>query len=137
MSVKKPRKSNDNERQRLIKELDRVTSVYVRQRGMDKNGFNRCYTCGGLYHWKELDCGHYIKRRYLHTRWDLDNVRPQCWYCNRTLGGNYGVYEAKIADELGKDNVQKLWDKAYRMDKIPTTTLREMLENLKKMQKSS
>lgn len=126
--VVRRRSSDSSERQRLIKELDRVTSLYVRQKGMDKNGFNYCYTCGGRYHWKSLDCGHYIKRRYLHTRWDLDNVRPQCQNCNRTLGGNYGVYEKKIANELGKDNVLKLWDKAYDTSKISAVELEQRLK---------
>lgn len=128
--VRVPRK--DADRQSLIKRLDKLTSLYVRQNGADRQGFNVCYTCGARHHWKDLDCGHYIKRRYLHTRWDLSNVRPQCRNCNRTLGGNYKIYEPKIIKELGQDNVQKLWDKAYNTSKIPTTVLEGLAEDLKK-----
>ena len=124
-------KSSNSERQRLIRELDKYVSLYVRRKDADKNGLVYCYTCGVRGHWKSMDCGHYIKRRYLHTRWDLLNVRKQCQFCNRTLGGNYGVYEKKIREELGTDNVQKLWDKAYKTDKIPTVMLEVMLEEIK------
>lgn len=75
---KKVLKKDTLNRQSIISQLDKYTSIYIRQRGMDKNGYNTCYTCGARYHWKDMDCGHYIKRRYLHTRWDLNNLRPQC-----------------------------------------------------------
>lgn len=125
------KRSGASERQRLIKQLDTLTSLYIRQKGIDRNGFNTCYTCGARYHWKEMDCGHYIKRRYLHTRWNLTNVLVQCVICNRTLGGNYKVYEPKIRAELGTDEVQKLWDLAYKTDKISTIELEQMIEDMK------
>lgn len=88
-----------------------------------------------------MDCGHYIKRRYLQTRWDLNNVRVQCQLCNRQLNGNYRVYEPKIQKELGIDFVQKMWDKAIKSEKIPTPMLGIMLERIKEkyknLQKSS
>lgn len=130
------RQSGGSNRQKLIRELDRVTSLYVRSKDADRFGFNYCYTCGGKYQWKLMDCGHYIKRRYLHTRWDLDNVHVQCQVCNRNLGGNYGVYERKMKAQYGADGVLKLWDKAYRKDKIPTVTLEIMLAEMKQKLKS-
>lgn len=81
VDLKKPKKvikPTSLNRQAIIKKLDKFTSLYVRQKGADKNGIATCYTCGARYYWKDMDCGHYIKRRYLHTRWDLNNVRPQC-----------------------------------------------------------
>lgn len=54
-----------------------------------------------------------------------------CQFCNRALNGNYGVYEPKIKQELGVDNVQKMWDKAYKTDKIPTILLSLMLKEIK------
>lgn len=55
-----------------------------------------------------------------------------CRICNRTLGGNYKVYEPKISCELGQDTVLKMWDEAYRTDKIPTITLEKMLVEIKR-----
>lgn len=135
--VYKATKSTSNyERQKLIKELDRIVSLYVRQKGMDKRGYNVCYTCGARLPWKMMDCGHYIKRRYLQTRWDLNNVRPQCQYCNRNLNGNYRIYEPKIQKELGVDFVQKMWDKAMKVEKISTPILSLMLEKIKEKYKN-
>ena len=128
--------SNSYERQKLIKDLDKYVSLFIRTKNADKRGFNTCYTCGARYHWKDLDCGHYIKRRYLQTRWDLNNVRPQCRNCNRILNGNYKVYEPKIKAELGADNVLKMWDKALKNDKISTPMLSIMLEEIKEKYKN-
>ena len=52
--------------------------------------------------------------------------------CNRYKNGNYAVYEPKIKAELGVDEVQKLWDKAYDKTKISTIELAEMLTQIKK-----
>ncbi len=139
VNLKKPKKVLKHDalnRQAIIKKLDKLTSLYVRQKGMDKNGYNTCYTCGARYHWKDMDCGHYIKRRYLHTRWDLNNVRVQCQFCNRTLNGNYAVYEPKIKRELGVDEVQKMWDKAYDTSKISTILLYMMVDEMEKRLKN-
>lgn len=125
------KKYHSSKRQNLIKELDHLTSLYVRQKNADKYGMNICYTCGRKFFWKDLDCGHYIKRRFLNTRWDLDNLRPQCQYCNRNLGGNYRIYENKIANELGQEAVMKLWDKAYSQQKILDVELEQMIIEMK------
>ena len=52
--------------------------------------------------------------------------------CNCYRNGNYSVYEPKIKRELGVDEVQKLWDKAYSRVKIPTYELDEKLKQIKK-----
>ena len=136
-TVTKTKKTTTSyDRQRLINELDTAVSLYVRQKGADKHGFNYCYTCGGKYHWKDMDCGHYIKRRYLQTRWDLNNVRPQCRACNRLKNGNYRVYEPRLCQELGTDFVQKMWDRALKAEKISTPMLSIMLEDIKKKYKN-
>lgn len=120
----------ENHRKTLVKRLDKLTSEYVRRSFANKQGIVLCYTCGSPFHWKNLDCGHFIKRRYLNTRWELQNLRPQCRTCNRTLGGNYEVYNRKMIRELGEDGVQKLWDKAYSDRKIPTVELELMIEKM-------
>lgn len=136
VSKSRPSTSSSYERQKLIKELDKAVSLYVRQKGMDKFGYNTCYTCGARLPWRQLDCGHYIKRRYLQTRWELNNVRPQCQICNRNLNGNYKVYEPKIRQELGTDFVQKMWDKALSGEKISTPMLEVILQKIQEKYKN-
>lgn len=72
---------------KLKKELDRVFSIFIRTRGMNENGMNQCVTCGRVEHWKNLDAGHYVPRQDLATRWDEQNVWPQCKPCNGFRGG--------------------------------------------------
>lgn len=123
--------TSDNERKKLIKELDKYFSLYIRWYYANPEGLDTCYTCGRTLPVYEAQCGHYIKRGYYNTRWELSNCRVQCKVCNEYKGGNYSVYEPKIKRELGVDEVQKLWDKAYSRVKIPTYELDEKLKQLK------
>ena len=66
------------DRRKLIKRLDTLVSQYVRYKDSDRYGKVSCYTCGARYHWKDVDCGHFISRKYQGTRWDLQNLRVQC-----------------------------------------------------------
>ena len=130
--VSSSKKYEQSKRRKLIKELDKYTSLICRLGASDKFGAATCYTCGKSDIWKNFDCGHYIKRSYQYTRWLQANVRPQCVACNRYKNGNYLVYEPKIKAELGEDEVLKLWDKAYDKRKIPTYELEEMLVKIKR-----
>ena len=107
----KPRKANGKgrvatkPRQRsygaLKRELDRVFSIWTRRRFADANGMARCVTCGSLKPWKELQCGHFVKRHHLATRWHPLNCAPQCPSCNVFMGGNYAAYAAWGVDRYG------------------------------------
>lgn len=70
-------------KERLIKELDRVFSIVIRKMYADEHGFVNCATCQApRRHWTELTCGHYRKRRHMKTRWMIKNAGPQCSECN-------------------------------------------------------
>lgn len=85
----------------LKKKLDKVFSIYIRQRGMDDGGTNTCVTCGVLKHWKELQCGHWISSIHLSTRWHPLNAHAQCSTCNVLRRGNYPEYEKYMRTEYG------------------------------------
>lgn len=70
MKIKKPKKPA---RKSLVKELDRVFSLFIRAR--DK----RCVTCGTS---ENLTCGHLFSRVAYSTRWNEDNCACQCAGCN-------------------------------------------------------
>lgn len=122
-------------RKTLVKRLDEVTSKYVRLYYADKRGEARCYTCGVLKNWKELDCAHFIKRGNIHTRFDLDNLRVCCQKCNRYLAGNYEIYEKKLRKELGEDKYNQLMQKSQQNNKISTVELEILLDERKKLLK--
>lgn len=87
---------------RLKSSLDAIFSIYIRA----KYG-KTCYTCGGQ---GTLQCGHFISRSYLATRWDESNARPQCVGCNIWGHGKFLDFEEHLVKELGADRVQELKD---------------------------
>lgn len=119
-------------RKSAIRRLDQLTSEYVRRKSSNRNGIATCYTCGVRKDWREMDCGHYIKRSRINTRWDLDNLRCQCKECNQILSGNYGIYHTKIKNELGEEKINDLFNKARSCHKITTPEIYDMIEEMKK-----
>jgi len=67
---------------KLKKKLDTIFSLYIRLRSADDNGNNQCCTCGKIDNWRNLQCGHFVSRRYLATRFHEANCFPQCVSCN-------------------------------------------------------
>lgn len=73
---------------------------------------NTCYTCnktgleGSNWHTghflPKASCGAFLK-------YDLRNLRPQCYNCNINLGGNGAEFYRKMVNELGNDFVAKLF----------------------------
>jgi hypothetical protein len=78
-----------------------VFSEYVRRRGADAGGTERCYTCGAPNHWKALQCGHAIGGRHNAVLFDEDICRPQCVRCNVMLRGNYPIFTTNLIKENG------------------------------------
>lgn len=76
-------------RQRLIRQIDRTFSLFVRWSAADGEGMARCFTCKRRAYWSTLECGHFQSRQFLHGRWMLDNVAVQCRQCNRRSGEQY------------------------------------------------
>lgn len=87
----------------LKKQLDSVFSIYIRQ-----SHPARCYTCGVTKHRKNLQCGHFISRAYLATRFHEDNCRPQCVGCNVFGGGKPLDFEENLKKELGEQYVEDM-----------------------------
>jgi len=92
----------------LIKELDSAYSKYIRQKDADDNGQVKCYTCDKVKHWKSIDCGHYISRRHLSSRFFEKNTKPQCKGCNIFKEGNKPVFALELIKEYGKDVLEEL-----------------------------
>lgn len=87
-------------RQALMNDLDYVFSRIVRMTAADKHGNCTCYTCNCLpKHWSLMQCGHFIPRGQMATRWDFRNVRVQDKKCNEILSGNLEVFEQRLEAE--------------------------------------
>lgn len=67
-----------------------------------------CYTCGKVFHWKELECGHaeHDSSPFAMIDFCFDMLRPQCSFCNQHKKGNLGIYLPKLINEIGADRVE-------------------------------
>lgn len=93
---------------KLKEKLDRIFSEYIRLRDSNDNDYCRCISCGSIHHWKDMDCGHFVNRSHMGTRFSERNCNAQCRKCNRfDEGNNIGYtrglirkYGVKVIDEL-------------------------------------
>lgn len=72
---------------------------------------NICYTCKKeIPDGKGMHTGHYITSSLcsIELRFDLDNLRPQCFHDNINLSGNWPAYKQAIELEMGPDITTKL-----------------------------
>ncbi len=117
-------------RSKVVKELDRVFSLYIRQRDANLDGFVECFTCGRSNHWKKLQCGHFMSRARYSTRWDEENARPQCYGCNCMKQGQQYIF-AKNLDKEAPGKADAMHVASLQTVKYMTHELEEMIENYK------
>lgn len=74
---------------------------------------NTCYTCGksGLSG-SNWHTGHFIPDASsgAYIRYDLRNLRPQCYHCNINMGGAGAMFYRKMVEVEGKKYVDKLFE---------------------------
>lgn len=86
---------------------DKYFSLYIRQKEA-VNGYCRCITCGRLFPWNRIDCGHFMSRRYQATRYDEKNCAPQCAACNRFNQGQQFKFGLMIDLKHGEGTAESL-----------------------------
>lgn len=101
----------------LKKQLDKIFSEYIRRKYSDNQGRSECYTCGKKAHWKELQCGHFISRSYLATRFMEENCRPQCVGCNIFGNGKPVEFAKRLSREISPAIIKTLYKKAQEITK--------------------
>lgn len=119
-----PKNSKKPTRSKLVKKLDVVFSQFIRLSNADHKGFCQCVTCGRKYHWKQIQAGHFMSRKHYSTRWDEDNVKPQCYGCNVMSQGRQ--YEYSI--HLGSEKSQSLLEKSRQLVKLTTGDIEHLIE---------
>lgn len=78
-----------------VKRLDKAFSLFIRARDGKK-----CITCGRTV--EVVQCGHYISRKYLSTRWNEKNCASQCVACNIMKKGDAPTFAIEIMKRYGK-----------------------------------
>lgn len=121
-------KTKKTPRKKALEKLDRVFSVWIRTRGADDNGNQRCYTCGVIKHWKELHAGHFVTRSKLATRWDPLNVRPQCYACNIHKHGNQWQFGFNLNQEHGEGTAEALQAKGNVTARFTAAELEALID---------
>jgi hypothetical protein len=116
---------------KLKKELDKVFSIFTRQKLADPNGMVACVTCGRVCHWKDLDAGHYAPRQDLATRWEDNNCWPQCRPDNAFRGGEPEKMAKYIDAVLGEGTAERLRAQARQPFRLNRQWLEQRIKHYK------
>lgn len=117
----------------LTKELDKVFSLYIRQRDSDEDGYGRCVTCGKLGHYKTFDCGHFVSRSYKSVRWNEYNCALQCKRCNGYGAGEQYLFGKAIDKRWGVDTSAMLNEAKHQTYKADKLDLIEKINHYKQL----
>ena len=81
---------------------------------------NTCYTCGRTnLEGSNCQVGHFIPSGSCGAflRYDLRNLRTQCYHCNINLGGNGAEYYRRMVEEIGQKEVDKIFQDKQKVVK--------------------
>lgn len=107
---------------KLVDKADAEWSHYIRLRdsSMDEDGnwWGACITCTGLIlvrdsdgHWKSsAQCGHYLTREHMSTRYLDTNTHLQCEFCNTVWDKRemLQAYEDALVERYGAGIIDEL-----------------------------
>ena len=115
-------------RQKLVKDLDKVFSLFIRMRASDENGYATCYTCGQVKKWKEGDAGHFISRGAYSTRWNETNVQFQDKKCNIFQSGQQYLFSVALNRLHGEGTADALYVMSRQTRKYGVGEIKAMIE---------
>lgn len=114
---------------KLKKKLDKIFSLYIRQKYADSKGYCYCITCSRKIDWKyKTDAGHFIERDVSITRYDERNVHPQCKRCNMSANGQQYLHGLYINKKYGKGTADELMRLRWKTHQFATYELEEMIK---------
>jgi hypothetical protein len=115
---------------KLKKKLDTVFSKYVRLSNADKKGYVKCYTCGVKKYWEKdgMQAGHFMSRKHTATRFDEQNVKPQCYSCNCHFYGRQFEFGKNLDKQFGKGTSDALLQKSRQTQKNTVADLQDLIE---------
>mgnify|MGYP003635855271 CR=1 FL=1 len=116
-------------RSKLVKKLDNIFSQYIRLSN-SKNGNCTCVTCGKVGDWKNggMQAGHFMSRKHYATRWNEDNVKPQCIACNMFKAGEQYKFSLYLGGKLSEELLQE----SRKIRKFTSDELEEMVVHYSK-----
>lgn len=108
----------------LKRALDQTFSEWVR-----RSNPPACVSCGAAKRWQELQCGHFVSRVRLATRWHEENCHPQCGACNVLRRGNPIGYARYLLKRYGPDILDRLDAESRKPVKFTRSDLAGMIED--------
>jgi hypothetical protein len=82
LAVQKPKKRKTKTIRGLVEDAAVLLQKIRRIESADANGYCPCSSCGKVYHWTELQGGHYVPRTKTATKLEEHNINPLCASCN-------------------------------------------------------
>lgn len=107
-----PKKVKKKTPAQLKKILWELCKRITRARYIKKDGTWNCYTCGrAIIEPSAAHTGHFIPSGACGAflRYDLRNLRVQCYGCNINGGGMGAMYYKKLVEEMGQSHVDQIF----------------------------
>ena len=112
---------------KLKKELDKWFSLYIRLRDATDEGMVQCFTCNKIGHYKSgMQCGHFMSRRFLATRYDELN-QIQCVKCNMFEQGMQWQFGLNLDAKYGLGTAEEMQFKARQIQKFSRVDYEEKI----------
>ena len=105
-------------RKKLVVELDRVFSLYIRRRD------GRCVLCEKV---EGLTCGHLLTRTAFSTRWDVDNCFGQCAGCNLRHEHKPEYFTQWYINKFSLRKYNELIERHHKIKKFTSDDLQRMI----------
>jgi hypothetical protein len=128
--MKAASRKSTNPRKRLIAKADEVFSLYVRMSHANEDGNCKCVTCPKVLPWRQIQCGHWVKRGHAATRWDIRNAYPQCPGDNLYKNGLQDEMALHIQRVHGPETLDELIRLKHTTRRWSAPELRELIEQL-------
>lgn len=116
----------------LKNKLDDVFSEFIRLRDSRDDGTFVCISCGRLLPYDQADCGHYINRKHMSTRFSEKNCNAQCRSCNRFDEGNIQGYRRGLIAKYGEPVVLMLEASKNQINKLSEFEYKAMIDHYRK-----
>jgi hypothetical protein len=125
----KLREKKANSISKLRDTLDQVFSKYIRLRDTDKHGYGYCIDCRERIEWKNVQCGHFISRQAMATRWDEQNCQAQKDGCNMFKQGRQFEFGIGLDHLYGPGTAEQILTRSREIKKWAAFELKEMIQH--------
>lgn len=113
----------------LTRKLDKIFSEYIRRKYSDENWNITCISCDVVIPWQESHNCHWLPRGKKQYRFDEDNCRPGCAWCNTfNQEKHIRVFTIKQIARLGAETVDIMNDNVKYVYRQGKTELKALIE---------